>query len=180
MMERIDLAPLLREAVATTYCDLVTRPTGVLVRSQIEARIASSPFPFTLLDFSSIGLLDFSCADEVVAKLLLNDDGERPRFVVLRGVSDSHRDALDHVLEHHQLTIVALAAEDQVPCLLGLRTPDLLAAFDAANAMGPGDAHRLADTLGWTVERAADALQSLALRRLVHAAGGTFRPLPLL
>ncbi|MEO8449570.1 MAG: hypothetical protein ABI647_07260 [Gemmatimonadota bacterium] len=180
MMERIDLAPLLREAVATSYTDLVTRPTGVLIRSRIEARIAASPFPFALLDFTSIGLLDFSCADEVVAKLLLGDDGARPRFVVLRGVSESHRDALDHVLEHRQLTIVALAAQDLRPCLLGLRTPDLLTAFDAANRIGPGDAHRLAETLGWTVERAADALQSLALRRLIHAAGGTFRPLPLL
>ena len=28
MMERIDLAPLLRETVATSYTDLVTRPTG--------------------------------------------------------------------------------------------------------------------------------------------------------
>jgi hypothetical protein len=43
--------------------------------------------------------------------------------------------------------------------------------------LGAGDAGRLADLLGWTVERAADALQSLALRRLIQAASGTFRPL---
>jgi hypothetical protein len=29
------------------------------------------------------------------------------------------------------------------------------------------------------VERTADALQSLALRRLIQAAGGTYCPLPL-
>ena len=40
--------------------------------------------------------------------------------------------------------------------------------------------NRVADALGWTIERAADALQSLALRRVVQAASGTFCPLPLL
>jgi hypothetical protein len=52
-------------------------------------------------------------------------------------------------------------------------------AFHATQRLGAGDAGRLADALGWTVERAADALQSLALRRLIRAAGGTYCPLPL-
>jgi hypothetical protein len=63
---------------------------------------------------------------------------------------------------------------------LGWRSPDLLAAFEAVLSIGAGDAGRVADTLGWTIERAADALQSLALRRMVQAASGTYCPLPLL
>lgn len=178
MMERIELAPILREAVATPYSDLVTRPTGAAIRGRIEARIAVSPHPTTQLDFGAIGLLDFSCADEVVAKLLLNDDGERPRFVVLVNLAETHCEAIEHVLETHRLSVVAVAGEARRPAVLGWRTPDLVAVFDAVNELGAGDARRVAERLGWTVERAADALQSLALRRLIQAASGTYRPLP--
>jgi hypothetical protein len=178
MMERIELAPILRDTVTTRYSDLVTRPTGAAMRIRIEARIASSPHPTAHLDFTAIGLLDFSCADEVVAKLLLNDDGDRPRFVVLVNVGEPHREAIEHVLESHQLSVVAVPAEESRPCMLGWRTPDLVAAFETVVELGAGDSKRLAARLGWTVERAADALQSLALRRLVQAASGTYRPLP--
>jgi hypothetical protein len=179
MMERIELAPILRDTVSTRYSDLVTRPTGAAIRTRVEARIASSPHPTAHLDFAAIGLLDFSCADEVVAKLLLGDDGARPRFVVLVNVGENHREAIEHVLEFHQLTVVAVPAEEPRPCILGWRTPDLVTAFETIRELGAGDAKRLAARLEWTVERAADALQSLALRRLVQAASGTYRPLPL-
>ncbi|MBM4187841.1 MAG: hypothetical protein FJ206_11100 [Gemmatimonadetes bacterium] len=178
MRERIDLGPILREAVPTPYCHLVTRPTGATVRGRVEERIDQSPHPTTQLDFSQIGLIDFSCADEVVAKLLLRPPGERPRFVVLVNVSDSHLDAIEQVLETHQLTVMAVPAERATPCILGWRTPDLVTAFEAVNKLGAGDTGRLADLVGWTIERAADALQSLALRGLIQAASGTFRPLP--
>ena len=56
---------------------------------------------------------------------------------------------------------------------------DAVTAFQTIQRLGAGDANRLADALTWTVERAADALQSLALRRLIQAAGGTYRPLSL-
>ncbi len=178
MMQRIDLAPLLRETVATPYSDLVTRSTGAALRSRIEATIAGSAHRATQLDFSAVGLLDFSCADEVVAKLLLRmTDGEDEHYVVLSGVSESQVDAIDQVLERHGLAVAAFGADDAAPRLLGASPPDVRVAFQAVHRIGAGDAGRLADALGWTVERAADALQSLALRRLIQAAGGTFLPL---
>jgi hypothetical protein len=179
MRERIDLAPILRESVTTSYSDLITRPTGIAVRGLVEQRIAASPHPTTQLDFGSIGLVDYSCADEVVAKLLLRVPEDRPRFVVLVNLSDSQQDAIEQVLETHQLSVTAVTVTSPKPCVLGWRTPDLIAAFDAVHRIGAGDAGRLADTLSWTLERAADALQSLALRGLIQAASGTFRPLPI-
>ena len=178
MMQRIDLAPLLRETVATPYSDMVTRSTGAALRDRIEQTIAGTSHRTTQLDFTAVGLLDMSCADEVVAKLLLwatSEDEER--YVVLSGVSEGHLDAIDHVLERHGLTIAAFPAAGGTPRLLGATTPDVVHAFHGVHRLGAGDAGRLADLLGWTVERAADALQSLALRRLIQAAGGTFRPL---
>jgi len=180
MKERIDLSQILRETVSTQYSDLVTRPTGASVRERIEAVIAASPHPTAQLDFGAIGLLDYSCADEIVARLLLKGSDDRPRYVVLVNVSEAQREAIDHVLSTHQLTAIAVPPESGYPAVLGWRSPDLLAAFDAVLSIGAGDAGRVADTLGWTIERAADALQSLALRRMVQAASGTYCPLPLL
>jgi len=178
MIQRIDLAPLLRESVSTPYSDMVTRPTGAAIRGRIERAIVGSVHRATQLDFTAVGLVDMSCADEVVAKLLLwvsTEDEER--YVVLSGVSEGHLDAIDPVLERHGLTIAAFPAGGGMPRLLGVTTPDVLHAFQGVHRLGAGDAGRLADLLGWTVERAADALQSLALRRLIQAASGTFRPL---
>lgn len=179
MMQRIDLAPLLRETVTTPYSDMVTRSTGAALRDRIEQTIAGVSHRTTQLDFTAVGLLDFSCADEVVAKLLLRVAGEDEHYVVLSGITDSHLDAIDHVLERHGLSVAALTAGEASPRVLGVATPDAVTAFQTIQRLGAGDANRLADALTWTVERAADALQSLALRRLIQAAGGTYRPLSL-
>ena len=179
MMQRIDLAPLLRETVATPYSDMVTRSTGAALRDRIERTIAGASHRTTQLDFTAVGLLDFSCADEVVAKLLLRVATEDEHYVVLSGVTDSHLDAIDHVLERHGLSVAALTDGEAAPRVLGVATPDAVTAFQTIQRLGAGDATRLADALTWTVERAADALQSLALRRLIQAAGGTYRPLNL-
>ena len=179
MRELIELASLLKETVTTPYSDLVTRPTGAAMRGRIEAKIQASPHPTAMLDFGAIRLLDFSCADEVVAKLLLSICGDRARCVVLVNLTETHREAIEHVLETHGLTVIGLMETDHRPEMIGWRTADLLLAFEAVQALGPGDSGRLAAALGWTVERAADALQSLALRGLVLAASGTFRPLPI-
>lgn len=179
MMQRIDLAPLLRETVATPYSDMVTRSTGAALRDRIERVIDGASHRTTQLDFSEVGLLDFSCADEVVAKLLLRVADDEEHYVLLSGVTDRHLDAIDHVLERHGLSVAALTEGEEAPRVLGVTTPDVVTAFQSIQRLGAGDAKRLAEALGWTVERAADALQSLALRRLIQAAGGTFRPLPL-
>lgn len=179
MMQRIDLAPLLRETVATPYSDMVTRSTGAALRTRIEQAIAGASHRTTQLDFTAVGLLDFSCADEVVAKLLIRVADEDEHYVVLSGVTDSHLDAIDHVLERHGLSVAALTEGEAAPRVLGVTTPDVVTAFQTVQRLGAGDARRLAEALAWTVERAADALQSLALRRLIQAAGGTYRPLSL-
>lgn len=179
MMQRIDLAPLLRETVATPYSDMVTRSTGAALRDRIEQTISGASHRTTQLDFTAVGLIDFSCADEVVAKLLLRVAGEEEHYVLLSGITDRHLEAIDHVLERHGLSVAALTEGEGAPRLLGVRTPDVVAAFQIIQRLGAGDATRLADALSWTVERAADALQSLALRRLIQAAGGTYRPLPM-
>ena len=180
MIETFRMQQLLRETITTPYRCMVTRPTGAAIRGRIESTLSTTPSCITaLLDFGDIELIDFSCADEVVAKLLLRVATEDEHYVVLSGITDSHLDAIDHVLERHGLSVAALTDGEAAPRVLGVATPDAVTAFQTIQRLGAGDANRLADALTWTVERAADALQSLALRRLIQAAGGTYRPLSL-
>lgn len=176
MILTIRLDDIMRVTGPAPSRHLVTRPTGAAVRGAIESAIAASPAPTTRLDFGDVEVVDFSCADEIVAKLLRAT--EAGHYVVVCNVDEHQAEAIDHVLDRQDLTIVALP-RDGAPCVLGRTTPDLRAAFAAVLAAGPGDSSRLADHLAWSLERTADALQALALRRLVVAASGTFTPLPL-
>ena len=77
MINHIDVSSVLRRTVCDLYSNLVTRPTGAAVRTEIENLLAAWRGPsLTVIDFSHVNLLDFSCADEVVAKLLLRFEGE--------------------------------------------------------------------------------------------------------
>src|SRR2546426_7888438 len=55
--------------------------------------------PISRVDFTGVGCIDYSCADEIVAKLLR----ERPAVLVLSGISDAHREAIEPVLAGHGL-----------------------------------------------------------------------------
>ena len=175
MMQRIDLAPLLRETVATPYSDMVTRSTGAALRDRIEQTIAGASHRTTQLDFTAVGLLDFSCADEVVAKLLLTP--QTAYFLVLQGLREDHHEAIDHVLTHHRLAIAAVPPGCMAPRLLGWVEADARKAFAHISESGPLDASSLAQALDWSESRSREALGELTLRRLVRPVGDLYYPL---
>src|SRR5712692_4820450 len=92
---------VLQESVSGVYTDLVTRPTGRVVRERIEQAIAGRAGEVTIarMDFAGVGCIDYSCADEIVAKLLR----DRPAVLVLSGITDGHREAIEPVLTGHGL-----------------------------------------------------------------------------
>jgi hypothetical protein len=106
----IDVGTVLRGTVCDLYSNLVTRPTGAAVRSAIEQQVIEiGASVVTTIDFSQVNLLDFSCADEIVAKLLLryaSDDG-LPGFLTFRGIHEGHIDPIETVLERHALALVS-------------------------------------------------------------------------
>ena len=101
MIQHIDVHAVLQESVSAIYADLVTRPTGRVVRERIERAMATSQDSVTVarIDFTGVGCIDYSCADEIVAKLLR----DRRAVVVLSGISDGHREAIEPVLAGHGL-----------------------------------------------------------------------------
>jgi hypothetical protein len=104
VIQHIDVHAVLQESVSGVYADLVTRPTGRVVRERIERVIAAveSDVAVARIDFTGVGCIDYSCADEIVAKLLQG----RPAVLVLTGVSEGHREAIEPVLAGHRLAVV--------------------------------------------------------------------------
>ena len=101
----IDVGVLVSKTVTSLHSHLVTRPTGRAVRLAIEAQMAST----SIIDLSDVAILDFSCADEVIAKLLqgyLEPDSPEA-FFMFRGIRESHRDQIQVVLERQALVAVA-------------------------------------------------------------------------
>ena len=115
MITHIDLSSVLRRTVCELYSNLVTRPTGAAVRGEIELQLMElRNRTLTVIDFTNVGLLDYSCADEVVAKLLLRygaDDAPGEAYFLFRGLSESHLDAIESVLERHGLAMVLQHAD---------------------------------------------------------------------
>jgi hypothetical protein len=175
LIQTIQIGHLLREAVAAPYRNLVTRPTGAAVRSRIEQALARADGLTALLDFSDIELVDLSCADEVVAKLLLA--GTSAYFVVLQGLREDHHEAIDHVLIHHRLAVAAVPPHSQHPRLLGWVRPDAREAFGCVSGRGPLCAADLARDLGWPETRGLTALRDLAFHRLIRPIGELYYPL---
>src|SRR3954471_9417168 len=126
-----------RRSVTSLFSNLVTRPTGRAIRSGVESQIAEMEGPaatpcLSILDFSQVRVLDYSCADEIVAKLLLRFTGdERPceAYFVVLGVQEHHEEVIEAVLERHSLLLVPRDDAGAVK-LLGAATPLHRAAWD--------------------------------------------------
>ncbi len=116
MIQYIDVHAVLRQSSAGEYGDLVTRSTGRRVRERIEQAInAGAPPVIARMDFSGVGCVDYSCADEIVAKL--SRAWGPPTVVVLRGLTESHREAIEPVLASHRLAVVLETSEGALHAL---------------------------------------------------------------
>ncbi len=171
MMMHIDLHSMLRQTLSCElYSNLVTRPTGAAVRTQIEALLADSrERSLTVIDFSHVGMIDFSCADEVVAKLLLRyvaaeRDG-REAYFLFRGVTEDHWDSIETVLERHRLALVLETADGAR--IVGIVDDGERLAWETVYELGRTGAADLASALGGLQEDAARMLDALHRRRLL-------------
>jgi hypothetical protein len=176
MMQHIDLSAVLRDTVSCDlYSNLVTRPTGAAVRAQIEALLRDSDRALTVIDFSHVRMIDFSCADEVVAKLLLrycDDLAPREAYFIFRGLTDEHWDAIDVVLEQRGLAL--LAEDEHGPALRGVLTDGERRVWEVVRRRGRAAPAEVADDIGTADGDAERLLESLHRRRLVMPVDGGY------
>ncbi|MBU6367349.1 MAG: hypothetical protein KJT01_14135, partial [Gemmatimonadetes bacterium] len=126
------------------------------------------------IDFSQVELLDFSCADEIVAKLLLRvgHDPAWPGYLTFLGLQDAHLDPIEVVLARHALALVSW--HDGEAELFGAVEADERRHWEAVRDHGPAPAAVVAGLLAVDEAGAAAMLDRLCARRLLMRGGEEF------
>ncbi|MEK7402156.1 MAG: hypothetical protein AABZ80_07300 [Gemmatimonadota bacterium] len=179
MTNHIDLGTVLRQTLsASLYSNLVTRPTGLAVRTQIESLLAdtlATGRALTVIDFSHVSMIDFSCADEIIAKLLMSHGAQGlESYFVFRGMTEDHWDAIETVLERHGLALV-VERDDGVE-IVGVLALHERRAWDMLKKRGRlalADLPIESDEMQETVR---DGLDALCRRRLIMRANDMYVP----
>jgi hypothetical protein len=167
-MPHIDLKAMLERTVADGYGDLVTRRTGQAVRYGVEQLLAGTgDEQVAIMDFASVRCLDFSCADEIVGKLLLQYG--HARYFLLRGLSDGHMEAIEAALERYGLAVVAQSRSGRTR-ILGPVPIAVRRAFDVLVEAGTAGVREVAGHLDVPEPSARETLAELLHRRLALAA----------
>jgi hypothetical protein len=109
-MTTYNLYKLLKEELKNGFSDLVTRQSGQVIRERIERDIETEENGSVIaLDFSKIGVVDYSCADEIVAKLIsrLLSGEYGDKYIVLTGLNENQRENIEVALERKDLSVTA-------------------------------------------------------------------------
>jgi hypothetical protein len=180
-MTHIDVRSALQASAGAPHPDLVTRRTGAAVRTVIEHQLAGlADGTVAFLDFSRIGILDFSCADEFVAKLMLPLAGDHPArggYVVFHGVNEVHLETIEAVLLHHGLALV-VQFPDGGAHLVGAVSELERRLWELVMRRGGGCApEAIAQEAGLAPNEAQACLDALARRRLLRREEDAFAPL---
>ncbi len=160
MTTTIHLDELLQAVVTIPSRNLVTRSTGMAVRERVLHYLRDHAGS-ARLDFSRVGVMDFSCADEVVAKLLALLEELPLSGLALIGLRPDHADAIDLALARQGLSVVAWVGEAPRPAVLGDAAADACEVVVVLEALHTASSATVADQLAWPVARAEQALATL-------------------
>lgn len=164
-------AALAQVSRARLYSCLVTRPTGRAVRLSIEDRLAEHRGSVvSVLDFRNVSVIDFSCADEVAAKLAdaarSGESAAGDLFLLFTGLEEHHLDPVESALRRRELVVAAERA-DGSPLVLGELEEEARRAWHGLVRRGEGAPGTLAEELGLGADGARALLETLHRRRLV-------------
>lgn len=173
----IDLSAVLKETISCElYSNLVTRPTGAAVRGAIERILSETDHQaLTVVDLSQVSMIDFSCADEVIAKLVMKYSGhDAPGevYFVFRGIGDDHWVAVEAVLDCHGLAVV-LETRDGF-ALAGPVSENEIRAWDAVRLLGPAPAVAVAQEISCDPAEMERTLEDLWRRRVLVKLGSDY------
>ncbi|MDX1566689.1 MAG: hypothetical protein R3223_02745 [Longimicrobiales bacterium] len=164
----VDVGSIVRRTITSLYSHLVTRQTGRAVRLAIEGQVLDAgDRTLSLVDLSEVRVLDFSCADEVVAKLLLRFSERETgpeTFFVFRGIQEVHREPIAAVLERQSLLTVGETRAGRFE-LLGTATDEERRVWGLLESVGSIPEKEVERHLPRTPER--EILRDLARQRVV-------------
>lgn len=160
-------------AISTTrlYSYLVTRHTGRAVRMGIERRLEEvGGAVLAVLDFHDVPVIDFSCADEIVVKLVRGSRPADVRVFLFRGLSEHHRDPIESALARQRAVVAAEDGKGR-PLLLGCLEDVAVRTWHEVREAGRIRAGGIAARLAVDERAARRGLERLAARRLVWREG---------
>ena len=161
---------MLKETLKNGSSDLVTRPSGQVVRERIEKSIENErDGEVVALDFSEIGVIDYSCADEIVAKLISRLLGSEygDKYLILTGVNDNQKENIEVALERKDLAVIAEVG-DGGKVLLGNLNNYLKETLDLIVMKGKIRAKDLSEIMKLEANTSGTRLLNLHKKRLVR------------
>ena len=168
-MQTYNLYKLLKEELKNGSNDLVTRPSGQVIRERIERDIAGEgDGEVVALDFSKIGIIDYSCADEVVAKLIsrLLSGEYGDKYITLIGLNENQRENIEVALERKDLAVMA-EMQDSKKILLGSLNNYLKETLNLILKKGRITAKDLSESMKLEANTSGTRLLNLYKKRLV-------------
>src|SRR5574341_101450 len=168
-MIKYDLYKILKEALGNGSRDLVTRPSGQAVRQRLERELEKlAAGKVAVLDFSKIGVIDYSCADEIIAKLVSRLLGGEygDKYLVLAGLNESQKENIEVALERKDLAIIAVM-RDHTRVFLGSLNNYLRDTLDFVTARRRATAKDLSDARKLEANTSGTRLLNLYKKRLV-------------
>ncbi len=165
-----DLYKLLKEELGNGSKDLVTRPSGETIRRRIERDLEKEPSGVVIgLDFSKVGVIDYSCADEIVTKLvsrlLSNEYGDK--YLLLAGLNENQKENIEVAIERKDLAVMA-EMRDGGRVVLGNLNNYLKDTFDFIAKKKKATAKDLADAKKIEANTSGTRLLNLYKKRLVR------------
>ena len=149
--------------------DLVTRDTGVKVRERLAGILGAAEDGLVLdLDFTNVGIVDFSCADEVLAILLsrLISDEYGLKYIFLSGLNEHQKENIQVALERKKLAVLNAGLEGEWE-IVGVLNPYLVETRNFVMANGKVTARQMADELMMELNTSGTRLLNLFNKRMV-------------
>ena len=168
-MQIYNLYKLLKEELKNGANDLVTRVSGQVIRERIERDIAGEGDGVVIaLDFSKIGIIDYSCADEIVAKLIsrLLSGEYGDKYIVLIGLNENQKENIEVALERKELAVMA-QMKDERKILLGSLNNYLKETLNLILKKGKISAKDLSESMKLEANTSGTRLLNLHKKRLV-------------
>lgn len=174
-MSTYDLYTILTDELKNGSNNLVTRPTGQAVRERIERDLEREPAgSVVVLDFSKVGVIDYSCSDEIVAKLLsrllAGEYGDK--YLVLLGMNDNQRENIEVALERKDLAVLAEGAGGE-RAVLGNLNQYLCDTLEFVSERKKATARELSEAKQIEANTSGTRLLNLYKKRLVRRVAGT-------
>lgn len=164
-----NLYKILKEDLKNGSCDLVTRTSGQIIRDRLEKDIRNEREGEVIaLDFSKIGIIDYSCADEVIAKLIsrLLSGEYGDKYIILTGLNENQKENIEVALERKGLAVMAYMKNGK-EFLLGSLNNYLKETLDFILKRGKITAGDLSEYLKLPANTSGTRLLNLFKKRLV-------------